>query len=76
MYEIHQPRVRPAACLLDRAGTSVTQDCLLDAVRHLSPNELEELAEDLEFHARTGLIGLHMSRLISRIEDTLDRAAA
>lgn len=51
-------------CQLKKPGTPASFEALLLAVRGYSEIELSELEEDLTFYEDTGLIGVHMSRLL------------
>ena len=49
---------------LQEAGTESSYDILFRASQTLTDAELSLLEEDLSFYLRTGLVGIHMSRLL------------
>ena len=69
---------RPSApeCQLSKPGTEETYIRLLRAARELSAKELQVLEDDIAFHAKTGLIGVGMSKMLTKIDrDISDHAA-
>ena len=50
--------------LLGQEGNSTTYEELLDALTGASNQDLEALDDDIDFYMQTGLVGVHMSRLI------------
>ncbi len=58
------------------AGTTGTYDILSQASRALPDTELNALEEELSFYERTGLVGIHMSKLLLLLRmETLATAA-
>ena len=49
---------------LCQEGSSVTYTELLRALQDVSDKDLEALDDDIDFYLQTGLVGVHMSRLI------------
>jgi hypothetical protein len=68
---------RPSApeCQLSKLGTEETYERLLRAARDLSEKDLQVLEDDIAFYAKTGLIGVGMSKMLTTI-DTLQRGYA
>lgn len=54
--------------ILRKDGTDRTFEVLCQAARNLSPSELLDLEDDLQFYEETRLIGIHMSRLLKLLK--------
>ncbi len=59
---------------LQEAGTESSYDTLFKASQTLTDAELSLLEEDLSYYLRTGLVGIHMSRLLVLLQlDALEK---
>jgi hypothetical protein len=53
---------------LSRTGSAHSYETLLRAAQGLSDDELKALEDDLQYYAKTGLIGIYMSRLLAMLQ--------
>lgn len=63
-------------CQLSKVGTVKSYGILLEAAEKLSEFELAALEKDLEYYDQTGLIGVHMSRLLVLLKPATPGIAA
>lgn len=61
---------------LRQAGTECSYIALLKASQALTDEDLGLLEEDLSHYARTGLVGVHMSRLLALLQLNLSVKSA
>lgn len=76
MAENFQKNQSAPQCQLNKLGTLETFEILVNAMKSLSKNDIEDLEDDLSFYAETGLIGVQMSRLLDELREKDTSTAA
>ena len=56
---------------LNLTGTAITYGILRWAISTMPDEELRDLEEDLEFYDQTGVVGIHVSRMLGLLRQNI-----